>query len=124
MRALIVDDSHFIREYTRQHLERLGLLCVDAANGMEALRVLREEVGFDVMLLDLFMPVMDGLDCVRHLRADARWEQMNVMIVTAEADHSVIGEALECGADEFLMKPFTSQSLSEKLLLMGLPACA
>ena len=124
MRALIVDDSKFLRGYLRQHLERLGLECTEAENGSEALAVLRSIGGFDVMFVDVNMPVMGGLECVRLLREQALAEATKVMMVTTEADNSFIEQALDFGADEFLMKPFTSQSLREKLLLLGFEAAA
>jgi len=65
------------------------------------------------------MPVMGGLDCVKHLRDEALAPRMKVMMVTTEADSSYIHRALEYGADEFLMKPFSPQSLREKLQLLG-----
>ena len=119
MRTLIVDDSKFVREYLRQNLERLGVGCDEAENGSEALRVLKERAGFDLMLVDVNMPVMNGLECVRLLRERGMEPKMKVMMVTTEADNSFILQALSFGADEFLMKPFTPQSLREKLLLMG-----
>lgn len=124
MRALIVDDSSFIREYLRQHLRRLGVECGEAENGSEALRVLRCGEVFDLMLVDVNMPVMNGLECVRWVREEGLEPQMKVMMVTTEADDTFINQALEYGADEFLMKPFTPQSLREKLLLLGFDLAA
>ena len=124
MRALIVDDSKFLREYLRQHLQRLGIECAEAENGREALEVLRGVTGFDVMLVDVNMPVMGGLECVRLLRQQRLAAATKVMMVTTEADNSFIVRALEYGADEFLMKPFTQQSLREKLLLLGFGTAA
>lgn len=119
MRALIVDDSTFIRDYLRQHLERMGVECSDVESGDLALRVLGAH-NFDLMLLDVNMPGMNGLECVRRVRADGMAPWMKVMMVTTEADNSFINRALENGADEFLMKPFSPQSLKEKLELLGL----
>ena len=124
MRTLIVDDSNFIREFLRQHLIDMGGVCSQASNGQEALDMLRAEGAFDLMLVDVNMPVMDGLQCVKALREAGLGPAMKVMMVTTEADHSFIREALEYGADEFLMKPFTPQSLREKLVLMGLDVAA
>ncbi len=124
MRTLIVDDSRFIREYLRQELERMGTECVEAEDGSLALSLLRRGECFDLMLVDLNMPGMDGLECVRRLRAESLDPEMKVMMVTTESDHKVIEEALDCGADEFLMKPFTPQGLREKLMLMGIGVAA
>lgn len=122
MRALIVDDSSFIREYLRALLQRMGVTCEEAADGRDAIAVLTGEDAFDLMLLDVNMPGMNGLECVKALRAARLGEQMKVMMVTTEADNKFISTALDNGADEFLMKPFTPESLREKLALLGFAA--
>ena len=122
MRALIVDDSKFLREYMRQLLEKMGMNCNEAVNGLDAIEVLGREALFDLMVLDVNMPVMDGLTCVKALREAGLHPPMKVMMVTTEADNSFITRALEFGADEFLMKPFTPESLREKLMMLGMAA--
>ena len=122
MRALIVDDSSFIREYLKHLLDRMGVACEEAVNGSDALTVLAAQQEFDLMLLDVNMPVMNGLDCVKALREAKLGPEMKVMMVTTEADHAFITTALDSGADEFLMKPFTPDSLREKMLLLGFAA--
>ena len=124
MRALIVDDSSFIREYLKHLLDRMGVACEEAVNGSEALTVLAARQEFDLMLLDVNMPVMNGLECVKALREAKLGPTMKVMMVTTEADHTFITSALDNGADEFLMKPFTPESLREKMLLLGFAAAA
>ncbi len=124
MRALIVDDSKFIRQYLRQHLERAGVVCVEVENGSEAVAMLGRDSAFDLMLSDVNMPVMDGLECVRRVRSEGLARDMKIIMVTTEADNSFINQALDYGADEFLMKPFTAQSLREKLLLIGFDLAA
>jgi two-component system chemotaxis response regulator CheY len=120
MKALIVDDSRFMRLHTRQLLEGIGVSCEEAADGDKALMVLRGPDEFDLMLLDVNMPRMDGLECVKALRDEGLHPAMKVMMVTTESDNSFICRALEYGADEFLMKPFTPESLREKLMMIGL----
>jgi two-component system chemotaxis response regulator CheY len=122
MKALIVDDSRFIRQHMRQLLERIGVTCEEAANGREALEVLKNSAAFDFMLVDVNMPEMSGLECVKALRDAGLQAPMKVMMVTTEADSAYICRALEYGADEFLMKSFTPESLREKLAIMGLAA--
>jgi two-component system chemotaxis response regulator CheY len=122
MRALIVDDSSFIREYLRYLLSQMDVVCEEAVDGSEALTVLAAKETFDLMLLDVNMPVMNGLECVKALREARLGPAMKVMMVTTEADHSFIATALDNGADEFLMKPFTPESLREKMLLLGVLA--
>jgi len=122
MRALIVDDSSFIRDYLRHLLQRMGVVCEEAVDGSDALSVLAAAEKFDLMLLDVNMPRMNGLECVKALREARLAEQMKVMMVTTEADNALISRALDNGADEFLMKPFTQESLREKMALLGLAA--
>lgn len=124
MKTLIVDDSKFIREFLKQQLLKLGNECVEAEDGSIALNLLRSGQCFDLMLIDVNMPVMNGLECVRRLREEKIEGEMKVMMVTTEADHHFIELALKYGADEFLMKPFTAQSLREKLLLLGFAVAA
>ena len=122
MRALIVDDSSFVREYLRHLLDRMGIACEEAVDGSDALAVLTEQKEFDLMLLDVNMPVMNGLECVKAVRQARLHPGMKVMMVTTEAGNSFITTALDNGADEFLMKPFTPESLREKMMLLGFAA--
>jgi two-component system, chemotaxis family, chemotaxis protein CheY len=122
MRTLIVDDSRFLRERLKQMLRPIGWECVEAVDGAAALDVLRTDSDFDLMLLDVNMPEMGGLECVRKLRVERIAPTMKVMMVTTEADMRFIVQALDYGADEFLMKPMTVENLESKLLLLGLGA--
>jgi two-component system chemotaxis response regulator CheY len=106
----------------RQLLEGMGLSCEEAMDGDEALEMLRGSSLFDFMLLDVNMPKMNGLECVKALREAGLQPPMKVMMVTTEADNSFICRALDYGADEFLMKPFTPEGLREKLEMIGLAA--
>jgi two-component system chemotaxis response regulator CheY len=122
MRVLIVDDSRFIRQHLRQLLQGMGMNCEEAEDGREAIDLLRGAAAFDFMLVDVNMPVMNGLECVKQLRQAGLHPRMKVMMVTTEVDNSFICQALEYGADEFLMKPFTPESLREKMTMLGLAA--
>jgi two-component system chemotaxis response regulator CheY len=119
MRALIADDSYFLRAWLRESLEQLGLECEEAEDGLHALNLLRSGECFDLMLVDVNMPRLNGLECVRQLREQEFDPAMKVIMVTTETDPAYVQQALAYGADEFLMKPFSVQSLSEKLLLLG-----
>jgi two-component system chemotaxis response regulator CheY len=124
MRVLIVDDSSFIREYLLTHLRQMGVVCVEAKNGEEALAALKTEETFDLMLIDLNMPVMNGLECVKTLRENKLSPATKVMMVTTESDYVYICQALDYGADEFLMKPFTPEGLRAKMSMLGLTTAA
>jgi two-component system chemotaxis response regulator CheY len=119
MRALIVDDSRFVRGYLRGMLEERGIFCDEAADGNAGLELLRSGQCFDLALVDWNMPVMNGLEMLRQLRAEG-FSDLKVMMVTTEAEHEYITRALDAGADEYLMKPFDDEALTEKLAMLGL----
>lgn len=119
MRALIVDDSRFVRDFLRGLLEERGIVCEEAADGQAGLNRVREGAPFDLALVDWNMPVMDGFEMLRQLRTEGHPE-MKVMMVTTEAENEFITRALDAGADEYLMKPFDGEALSEKLAMLGL----
>jgi two-component system chemotaxis response regulator CheY len=123
MRALIVDDSRFVRMTLRGMLERRGIECAEAADGQGGLDQIHAQpqgaAAFDLALVDWNMPVMDGLEMVQHLRTEG-YSEMKVMMVTTEAENDFILRALDAGADEYLMKPFDDEALCEKLAMLGL----
>ena len=119
MRALIVDDSRFVRDYLRGLLEKMGIECEEAANGLVGLAQLHECDPFDVALVDWNMPVMDGLDMLKSLRAEG-YSDIKVLMVTTEAEDDFIIRSLDAGADEYLMKPFDIEALTEKLAMIGI----
>jgi two-component system chemotaxis response regulator CheY len=119
MRALIVDDSRFVRSLLRGMLEGMGFECEEAGDGLVGLEKMRAGPEFDLALVDWNMPVMNGLAMLQGLRAEG-FERVKVMMVTTEAENDFILRALDAGADEYLMKPFDEDGLTEKLALMEL----
>jgi two-component system chemotaxis response regulator CheY len=119
MRALIVDDSRFVRNFVRGLLEEKGIMCEEAPDGKAGLARLRSAGEFDLALIDWNMPIMNGLEMLNRLRAQG-FSRLKVMIVTTEAENEFITRALDAGADEYLMKPFDEEALTEKLTLLGL----
>jgi two-component system chemotaxis response regulator CheY len=119
MRALIVDDSRFVRGFLRGMLEERGIECAEAADGQAGLDELHAGAPFDLALVDWNMPVMDGLEMLKQLRAEG-FPEMKVLMVTTEAENDFIVRALDAGADEYLMKPFDDEALCEKLAMLGL----
>jgi len=119
MRALIVDDSRFVRGYLRGMLEEKGIECEEAADGQAGMERLKQRPPFDIALVDWNMPVMNGLEMLQRMRTED-YGGMKVMMVTTEAENTFILRALEAGADEYLMKPFDDQALNEKLAMLGL----
>ena len=119
MRALIVDDSRFVRGFLRGLLEEKGIECAEAADGQAGMDHLNSGMAFDLALVDWNMPVMNGLEMLKQLRADG-YSDLKVMMVTTEAENDFIIRALDAGADEYLMKPFDDEALTEKLAMLGL----
>jgi two-component system chemotaxis response regulator CheY len=119
MRALIVDDSRFVRGFLRGLLEEKGIECAETTDGKQGLELLKKGPAFDLALIDWNMPVMNGLDMLTHLRSQG-FSGMKVMMVTTEAENDFILRALDSGADEYLMKPFDEEALNDKLALLGL----
>ena len=121
IRVLLVDDAATVRRLVAEAIADDPALEVagTAAHGQMGLERI-EELHPDVVLLDLEMPVMNGLDCLRRLRADSATENLPVMMVTTESEMAQVALALDAGANEYLMKPFDRQALLEKLLLIGL----
>lgn len=119
-KALVVDDSKAIRLILGRTLESLGYVVVQAANGQEALDTLaREAQGLSLVLVDWNMPVMNGLEFVRHVRANPQYSSLALMMVTTETHLDQVSTALEAGANEYVMKPFTADIIADKLRLLG-----
>jgi two-component system chemotaxis response regulator CheY len=120
MKALVVDDSKAIRSIISKHLKALGFEVVEADNGVDALVQLKKMGGADIALLDWNMPEMNGFEFLERVRKDSEFADLRVMMVTTESEMSQVAKALEAGASEYLMKPFTKEALLEKLVLLGL----
>jgi len=119
-RMLVVDDSTAIRKAIRRILEPLGYHVEEAADGQQALTFCTEWGSLDAILLDIDMPVMDGLTFLRLLRQDARFAELPVMMCTTHNAMSKIEEALSLGANEYIMKPFDAEIIGSKLEQLGL----
>lgn len=122
MKALIVDDSRAMRTFLVHHVHEFKLETTEAADGIDALDCLRVDPFFDVALVDWEMPRMDGLAFVKAVRADHAFDDMKIMMVTSLNAMEQVAVALEQGANDFLMKPVTPESLEDKLRLLGVVA--
>ncbi len=121
-KALIVDDSKTIRVILGRILKELGYETCEAANGLEGLKVMESEKNkVDVVLADWNMPEMNGLEMLKRLRQNADLTSLKVVMVTTETELDNMTSALEAGADEYVMKPFTKDIIREKLELVGIP---
>ncbi|MBX6747400.1 MAG: response regulator [Acetobacteraceae bacterium] len=117
--CLVVDDSAVVRKAARRMLEKLGFRVEEAGNGAEALAACRAGLPRAV-LLDWNMPVMDGLQFLRAARAEFGPDRPVVVLCSTEAGLERIIEALEAGAQEYVMKPFDEAILRDKFLQAGL----
>jgi two-component system chemotaxis response regulator CheY len=115
---MVVDDSRAVRMILSRNLTELGYDVCAAADGAEALELVRAEMA--LVLVDWNMPHMNGLEFLERLRADPRYASLKVMMVTTETEVDQMVKALAAGADEYVMKPFTKEILADKLRMMGL----
>lgn len=122
MRALVVDDSRALRTLLKNILKEMGFEIIEAGHGKEALERLAAVGSVTLALVDWNMPEMNGLDFVKALRSDEKHAETKVVMVTTETEMPRMVAALEAGANEYLMKPFTKDSLREKLSMVGLGA--
>ena len=119
MNALVIDDSSTMRLILTRFLVKMGFQVVEATNGREALKRLREMGRADLVLVDWNMPEMNGVDFVRSVRADRSFDDLPLVMVTTNTELEHVAEALEAGANEYVMKPFTMDVIREKLGLLG-----
>ncbi|CUS31504.1 chemotaxis regulator transmitting signal to flagellar motor component [Candidatus Nitrospira nitrificans] len=115
MKILVVDDMVTMRRIVKNILKQLGFGNVDEAeNGQEALQKLRADT-FGFVVSDWNMPVMTGIDMLRAIRADEKLKAIPVLMVTAEAQQTNLIEAVQAGVSNYIVKPFTAETLQEKI---------
>ncbi len=118
MRALVIDDSRTVRVIIGNILRELGMEVVEASNGLEALERMRQAPPPELVLVDWNMPQMNGLDFIRAVRAQRAYDLVRILMVTTETESEQVVRALDAGANEYLMKPFTRDVLVAKLSLL------
>jgi two-component system, chemotaxis family, chemotaxis protein CheY len=119
--AIVIDDSRAMRLILRRIVGQLGFEVSDAEDGRAALDLLAGmETVPNLALVDWNMPNMNGLEFVTAAREDERRRDMTLVMVTTESEQSHIVRALAAGAHEYVIKPFTSEAMIEKLALLGL----
>jgi two-component system chemotaxis response regulator CheY len=117
--CLVVDDSRVVRIVARRMLEHRGYSVVEAEDGEKALLVCRLSMP-DAVLLDWNMPVMNGIEFLKHLRAEFGPDKPPVVFCTTESDMTYVEQAIAAGAQEFIMKPFDEEILAGKFAQVGL----
>jgi len=120
MRALIVDDSRTVRMILKKIMEQLTFTVEEAEHGRQGLDRLAQGERPDVVLVDWNMPVMDGLEFIKQVRATSAYAGLPILMVTTENEVAQLQLALNAGANEFIMKPFDRDILRGKLLILGL----
>ena len=109
--VLVADDEPHIGRIIKMKLEQGPFRVTLAYDGREALEVLEREADIGLVLLDLMMPQLSGLDVLAHIRADPRWRDLPCIILTAAGQEQQHRQAMELGASEFLTKPFSPKKL-------------
>jgi two-component system chemotaxis response regulator CheY len=113
VKILTVDDSSTMRRIIKNTLNRIGYTdVVEAEHGVDALGKM---AGVELVLTDWNMPEMDGLTFVKSLRANAQYTEVPIIMVTTEAAKKEILEAIKAGVSDYIVKPFTPDTLKEKI---------
>jgi len=120
MQALVIDDSRAMRMILGRMLRELGLEVAEADNGRRALDLIDAGLDPALVLVDWNMPEMTGIEFLTTVRNPPYASTARILMVTTETDLPQVIQALESGADEYLMKPFTQESVYAKLQLLGI----
>jgi two-component system chemotaxis response regulator CheY len=104
-----------------QTLREFGMEVLEAGNGLEALEQIQENPDVELMLVDWNMPKMNGIDFIRAVRSQPAFDSARILMVTSEAQSDHVIEAIQAGANEYLMKPFSKEVLVAKLNMLDLP---
>lgn len=115
MKVLIVDDASTVREAVREILESKGFEVHEAEDGYSALELIKTEVDFDVILLDWEMPKMNGYTFLNVVRQNELAVNTKIIMLTSSNTKEKIFKAIHAGADEYIIKPFESEIVIEKI---------
>jgi adenylate cyclase len=111
---LVVDDNELNRDMLKRRLERLGYDVSCAENGIEALKLVRTE-SFDLLLLDVIMPLMDGFEVLEQLKAEPRLRDIPVIVLSASDELDYVVKCIQKGAEDYLSKPFSPVLLQARI---------
>lgn len=116
LKLLVVDDSSTMRRIIKNTLQRLGYDDIlEAEHGLQAWEIMDSVDGIKILITDWNMPEMNGLDLVKKVRADNRFIDIPIIMVTTEGGKAEVITALKAGVNNYIVKPFTPQVLKEKL---------
>lgn len=120
-KALVVDDSRAIRGIVKRILVSAGFDVAEAADGREAIKALQNtDSPYALLCTDYNMPNMNGIDLLRRVRRMPQCKGLPAIMITTETHTQSIENAIQAGANEYLMKPFTADMVRDKLQLLGL----
>lgn len=114
-RILVVDDDPSLLILLSKMLARVGVMPITAADGAQALELLHNEPVYDLLILDLMLPDIDGFEILGQVRAEQRFSEMPVLILSARADPETIKQGLDMGADGYLTKPYLPNTLTSRV---------
>lgn len=117
MKLIVADDSRLIRGIIEKTATAIGFEVLQAANGEDALNHLEAAGGKEInlVLLDWNMPMMNGIDVLKNMRADDRFKEIPVLMVSTESEDDKIKEAIDAGAHGYLTKPFNAEKLTDAI---------
>jgi two-component system chemotaxis response regulator CheY len=117
MKILVVDDFPTMRRITKTLMKQLGYAnMIEAEDGKQALEMLQKDATIEFIVSDWNMPNMTGLELLQAVRADEKLKKLPFLMVTAEAEQDNIMAAVKSGVSNYIVKPFTAQTLQEKLM--------
>ncbi|NLD93470.1 MAG: response regulator [Fibrobacter sp.] len=116
MRVLLVDDSNTMRRIVINQIKDTGVTdIIEATNGEEGLTLLAANMPVDLIVLDINMPVLDGMAMLRKVRSEPKYKDVKIVMVTSESEKTKVMDAIAAGANDYLVKPFTTENLIKKL---------
>ncbi|MBC2607170.1 response regulator [Pelagicoccus albus] len=122
MKSIVIDDSRTVRKLLCGYMNALDIETMEAEDGCDALSRLGfvEPAEMDIALVDWDMPNMTGIEFLKEVRSCSEYEHLKIMMVTSHNKPEDLMQAIEFGANEFLMKPFDEEMLQDKLRILGL----
>jgi len=124
MRVLVVDDSAMVRHHVKRALSGPEFCVVEAEDGVDALEKLAEAGDVSLVICDVNMPRMNGLDFLENLRREERWKSLAVVMLTTEAQPDLVQRGRSLGAKGWIIKPFKPELLVAAARKLGLPRAA
>ena len=114
IKVLIVDDTRTVRHQLKSLVSEMGFEVDEAADGVEALTKIRED-NPHIVLMDIMMPNMDGIECCRQIKGDPATRDAKVVMVTNKGEYQKVTESFKARCDDYIMKPIQESELREKI---------